>query len=57
MLHLLGDDGEAVRQHLTANIADFFYHDLVLIPESALEVLYYSYISGGVGWGARGWHV
>ena len=33
MLHLLGDDGEAVGQHLTANIADFFYHDLALIVE------------------------
>jgi hypothetical protein len=26
VLHLLGDDGEPVRQHLTANIANFFYH-------------------------------
>ena len=34
VLHLLGDDGEAVRQHLTTNIANFFYHDLVLILES-----------------------
>lgn len=29
MLHLLGDDGEAVRQHLAANIANFFDHDVV----------------------------
>ena len=27
MLHLLGDDGEAVGQNLTTDIADFFYHD------------------------------
>jgi hypothetical protein len=27
VLHLLGDDGEAVRQHLAANIANFFDHD------------------------------
>ena len=26
MFHLLGDDGETVRQHLTTNIANFFYH-------------------------------
>jgi hypothetical protein len=26
VLHLLGDDGEAVGQHLTPNIADFFCH-------------------------------
>ena len=26
VLHLLGDYGEAVGQHLTTNIADFFYH-------------------------------
>ena len=29
VLHLLGDHSEAVGQHLTANIADFFYHDVV----------------------------
>jgi hypothetical protein len=27
VFHLLGDDGEAVGQHLTANIANFFDHD------------------------------
>jgi hypothetical protein len=26
VFHLLGDDGEAVGQHLSANIANFFYH-------------------------------
>jgi len=26
VLHLLGDDGEAVGQHLAANVANFFYH-------------------------------
>ena len=26
VLHLLGNNGEAVGQNLTANIADFFYH-------------------------------
>jgi hypothetical protein len=35
VLHLLGDDGEAVGQHLTANIANFFYHvSMVLFLES-----------------------
>jgi uncharacterized protein YjbI with pentapeptide repeats len=33
VLHLLGDDGESVGQHLTTNIANFFSHDLVLIVE------------------------
>jgi hypothetical protein len=28
VFHLLGDDGEAVRQHLAANVANFFDHDL-----------------------------
>jgi hypothetical protein len=46
VLHLLGDDGEAVRQHLTTNIADFFYHDLFLIADPTLKVLYYSHTSG-----------
>jgi hypothetical protein len=27
VLHLFGDDGEAMRQHLAANVANFFYHD------------------------------
>ena len=26
MLHLLGDDGQAVRQNLTTNAAGFLYH-------------------------------
>jgi len=53
VLHLLGDDGEAVGQHLTTNIADFFYHDLVLIADPALKVLYYSYTSGRARWGVQ----
>jgi hypothetical protein len=44
VLHLLGDHGEAVRQHLAANIANFFYHDEHKDGTSP-EVRYYSYIS------------
>ncbi len=47
MLHLLGDDGEAVGQHLTTDIADFFYHgDTSRTP---WKVLYYSYTFEGGG--------
>jgi hypothetical protein len=53
VLHLLGDDGEAMRQHLTANIANFFYHNDVLRLDRGTcpEVPYYSYTSGGMGCG------
>jgi hypothetical protein len=43
VLHLLSDDGEAVRQHLTANIADFFCHDDVSNSP-------FSWQSGGLLW-------
>jgi hypothetical protein len=52
VLHLLGDDGEAVGQHLAANIANFFDHDDCEGGTSP-EVPYYSYTSGGVGRGVR----
>ena len=29
MWHLLGDDGQSVRQHLTTNITGFFYHEVL----------------------------
>ena len=35
VLHLLSDYGEAVRQYLATDVANFFYHDLVLIVEVA----------------------
>ena len=28
--HLLGDDGQAVRQNLTTNVASLFYHEFLL---------------------------
>jgi hypothetical protein len=31
VLHLLGDDGQAIRQNLTANIASFFYHFFLVV--------------------------
>jgi hypothetical protein len=31
VLHLLGNDGEAVGQHLAANVSNFFYHVDVLV--------------------------
>jgi hypothetical protein len=52
VLHLLGDDGEAVGQHLTADIANFFYH-VDAKAELPKKVLYYSYTSGEAGWGVR----
>jgi hypothetical protein len=53
VLHLFGDYSEAVGKDMTTIVADFFYHVLVWIAEFALEVLYYSYISGGGGRGMR----
>jgi hypothetical protein len=43
VLHLLGDHGEAVRQNLAANVADFFYHvDMRLeLPWGYLTILTY----------------
>ena len=48
MLHLLGDDGEAVGQHLAADAANFFYHEYAG-AELPQKVPYYSYTFGGWG--------
>src|ERR1019366_6976382 len=50
VLHLLGDDGEAVGQHLAADIANFFDHDFYEgwnFPRRYATIL--THLAGGVG--------